>query len=288
MKAVLTSVHGGYEVLTYRDVPVPEVAPGEALIEVRAAGVNNTDINLRLGWYAASASDLAEPAGGSADEDSAPEGGWNRPPPFPLIQGADACGRVVEVAGDVDRGLVGRRALVRPCVRRRGFEALETRWMGSDFDGAFAQYVSVPAGEVFPVDCDWTDAELGSVPCAFGTAEAMLHRAGVAPADTVLIAGASGGVSSATVELAARRGAEVIAITSAGKREGVSALGAHRVLERSEDLVAALGERSNDVVVDNVAGPGFPAMLKLLKPGGRLVSSGAIAGPVVALDLREL
>jgi len=290
MKAVLTSGHGGYEVLSYRDVPVPEVAPGEALIEVRAAGVNNTDINLRLGWYAASASDLAEPAGGSAAKDSAPapEGGWNRPPPFPLIQGADACGRVVEVAGDVDRGLVGRRALVRPCVRHRGFEALDTRWMGSDFDGAFAQYVSVPASEVFPIECDWTDAELGSVPCAFGTAEAMLHRAGVARADTVLIAGASGGVGSATVQLARRRGAEVIAITSAGKQERVPALGAHRVLERSEDLVGALGERSIDVIVDNVAGPAFPAMLKLLKPGGRLVSSGAIAGPVVALDMREL
>lgn len=290
MKAVVTMGHGGYEVLRYRDVPLPEVAAGEALIEVRAAGVNNTDLNLRLGWYDASAMAFAGTPGRSDEGGSAHagEGGWNRPPPFPLIQGADACGRVVEVAGDVDGDLVGRRVLVRPCVREHGFDALDTLWMGSDFDGAFAQYVRVPASEVFPVDCDWTDAELGSVPCAFGTAEAMLHRAEVTQADTVLISGASGGVGSATVQLARRRGAEVIAVASADKQARVCELGAGRVLGRSWDVLAALGERSIDVVVDNVAGAGFPAMLKLLKPGGRLVSSGAIAGPVVELDMRDL
>ncbi len=160
--------------------------------------------------------------------------------------------------------------------------------MGSDFDGAFAQYVRVRASEAFPVTCDWSDAELGSVPCAFGTAEAMLHRAGVAAGEVVLVTGASGGVGSATVQLALRRGAEVVAVTSARKRSRVERLGAARVLERSADLPATLGERSVDVVVDNVAGEGFGSMLKVLRPGGRLVSSGAIAGPRVELDMRDL
>jgi len=290
MKAVVTTGHGGYGVLRFRDVPVPQVGAGEALIEVRAAGVNNTDINLRLGWYASSAEAVpgAMDSGDDGASASAGEGGWNRPPPFPLIQGADACGKVVEVADGVDGNLVGRRVLVRPCVREHGFDALDTLWMGSDFDGAFAQYVRVPASEVFPVECDWTDAELGSVPCACGTAEAMLHRAEVTPADVVLVTGASGGVGSATVQLAGRRGAEVIAVAGRGKRARVAELGAEKVLGRSSDLLAALGDRSVDVVVDNVAGAGFPTMLKLLKPGGRLVSSGAVAGPIVELDMRDL
>ena len=49
--------------------------------------------------------------------------------------------------------------------------------MASDFDGAFAQFVKVPAAEVFPVECDWSDAELATIPCAYGTAENMVHRA---------------------------------------------------------------------------------------------------------------
>lgn len=289
MRAVVTTGHGGTEVLQVRDVPVPGLGPGDALIEVRAAGVNNTDINLRLGWYASSVTTSTEDAAAAAAGTApAGEGGWNRPPPFPLIQGADACGRVVRVADDVSADLVGRRVLVRPCVREHGFEALETRWMGSDFDGAFAQYVRVPASEAFPVRCDWSDAELGSVPCAFGTAEAMLHRARVTAGELVLVTGASGGVGSATVQLARRRGAEVIAVTSASKRSRVEALGASRVLERSADLLETLGERSIDVAVDNVAGPAFPSVLKALKPGGRLVTSGAIAGARVDLDLRDL
>ena len=79
--------------------------------------------------------------------------------------------------------------------------------MASDFDGAFAQYVKVPASEVFPVDCGWSDAELATIPCADATAENMLHRARLTAWRAVLVTGASGGVGSATVQLARRRGA---------------------------------------------------------------------------------
>ncbi len=160
--------------------------------------------------------------------------------------------------------------------------------MGSNFDGAFAQYVKVPASEVFPVACDWPDAALATIPCAYGTSENMLHRAGVKAGDTVLATGASGGVGSATVQLAKRRGARVIAVTSAAKMDQVAALGADQVLDRGGDLLDRLGEEAVDVVVDNVAGDGFPTMLKALKRGGRLVSSGAIAGPIVDLDMRDM
>lgn len=291
MAAVVTTGVGGYDKLVYRRVPVPELRSGEVLVRVLAAGVNNTEINTRLGWYSASVSEgtVAEAAQAEAAQAEAAgreDGGWNAPTPFPLIQGTDCCGSVAEVYQGEDASLVGKRGLVRSCMRPAGFGSMENIWMASDFDGAFAQYVAVPAGEFFPVRCSWTDAELGSLPCAYGTAENMLGRARVGEGTRVIVAGASGGVGSAAVQLAKRRGAWVAAIAGAGKLETVSALGADRVLARGEDLVRSLGEESVDVVVDNVGGTGFPAMLRLLRRGGVYVSSGAIGGPLVQLDLR--
>ncbi|WP_372742673.1 zinc-binding dehydrogenase [Neptunomonas sp.] len=118
--------------------------------------------------------------------------------------------------------------------------------------------------------------------------ENMIHRADVKSGETVLVVGASGGVGSASVQLSKRRGAKVIAIAGEAKHEKVSQVGADILLGRSANLVEVLGEQSVDVVIDNVGGSNFPCMLKLLKRGGRLVSSGAIAGPVVALDMRDM
>jgi NADPH:quinone reductase-like Zn-dependent oxidoreductase len=216
------------------------------------------------------------------------DGGWDAPTPFPFIQGTDCCGRVVEVGPGGDTGLRGRRVLVRPCMRPRGFSSLDNVWMGSDFDGAFAQYVRVPASEVFGVESALSDAELGAIPCAYGTAENMVRRAGVCAGQHVVVTGASGGVGSAAVQLARLRGAEVTAVAGAGKAEQVLALGAARVVDRGADMVDVLGERSVDAVVDNVSGPGLNDLLSTLRRGGSYVSSGAIAGPVVGFDKRTL
>jgi len=288
MKAVVTTGNGGYDKLAYREVPIPALEAGEVLLQVLAAGVNNTEINTRVGWYSSTVSSGTEDAA-CAEEKTATEktdGGWNEATPFPFIQGTDCCGRVVAVAPGGDGSTIGARALVRSCMRPFGFESMENIWMGSDFDGAFAQFVKVPAGEVFAVDCDWSDAELGTIPCAYGTAENMVHRAGVREGQHVLVAGASGGVGSAVVQLVKRRGASVTAIAGKAKMEKVQSIGPDRVIERNDDTVAILGENSVDVVFDNVAGPGFDRMLKVLKRGGMYVSSGAIAGPLVELDMR--
>jgi len=103
---------------------------------------------------------------------------------------------VVAVAPGGDARLIGQRVLVRPSIRPSGFGALDNLWMGSDFDGAFAQFVKVPASEVFAVHSDWSDAELATIPCAYGTAENMLHRANLRAGEQVVVAGASGGVGS--------------------------------------------------------------------------------------------
>jgi NADPH:quinone reductase-like Zn-dependent oxidoreductase len=286
MFAIVTTGNGGYEQLEPQQVPMPEPATDEVLIRVLAAGVNNTEINTRLGWYSSKVVDGTDAT--TVDQNTAPEeksdGGWNAATPFPLIQGTDCCGEVVTG----DPALLGRRVIVRACMRPHGFGSQENIWMASDFDGTFAQYVKVPASEAFAVDCDWSNAELATIPCAYGTAETMLGRARVRAGDWVLVTGASGGVGSAAVQLAKRRGASVVAIAGRAKMDQVRAIGADEVHERGADLVSALGESCVDVVIDNVAGVGFGQMLKLLKRGGRYASSGAIAGPVVSLDMRDM
>lgn len=288
MMAVVTTGNGGYDKLVYREVPVPELAPGEVLLQILAAGVNNTEINTRLGWYSSSITAGTEDAALATETapKSRADGGWNEPTPFPFIQGTDCCGRIVAVAPGGDQSRIGSRVLVRACMRPRGFSSMENAWMGSDFDGAFAQFVKVPASEAFAVECDWTDAELATIPCAYGTAENMMHRANVARGARVLVAGASGGVGSAAVQLAKRRGAEVIAIAGRAKIDRVRSIGADTGIDRNADLLAVLGAESVDIVVDNVAGSAFGAMLKVLKRGGKYVSSGAIGGPLVQLDMR--
>jgi NADPH:quinone reductase-like Zn-dependent oxidoreductase len=288
MKAVVTTGNGGYDRLDYRDVPVPVAEHGEVLVRVLAAGVNNTEINTRLGWYSSTVGAGTDETAIAAEHrpEQRSDGGWDEATPFPLIQGTDCCGIVEQTGPGVTTDIVGRRILVRSCMRPDGFHSMKTVWMGSDFDGAFAQYVKVPAGEAFPVDCDWSDAELGSIPCAYGTAENMLHRAAVGPIDHVLVTGASGGVGSAAVQLAKRRGASVTAICSESKADAVRAIGADRIVGRQQNLTAVLGSETIDVAVDNVGGASFGSVLGALRRGGRYVSSGAVAGPVVDLDMR--
>ncbi len=285
MMAVVTTGTGGYDKLEYKSVLVPVPGPGEVLLKVLAAGVNNTEINTRLGWYSASVTQGTDTTSKSGDR---PDGGWNKATPFPFIQGTDCCGQVVAVGPNGEQARIGQRVLVRPCMRTHGFDRMDCIWMGSDIDGAFAQFVKVPEQEVFSVNCDWSAAELATIPCAYGTAENMIHRAGVKKGMRVLVPGASGGVGSALLQLVKRRGAEAIAITSMDKRDAVAQIGADIVLTREDDPVSFVGKESVDVVIDNVAGEGFGKMLQVLVRGGRYVSSGAIAGPLVELDMRDM
>jgi NADPH:quinone reductase-like Zn-dependent oxidoreductase len=277
--------------LSYQDVPIPKPSADEVLVQVLAAGVNNTEINTRLGWYSAKVTEGTEAlSGNDVEQGSAAEnsdGGWNEETPFPFIQGTDCCGRVVAVGTNVDLQRLNERVLIRSCIRNEGWDSPENIWMASDFDGAFAQFVKIKASEVFAVECDWTDAELGTIPCAYGTAENMIHRANVKKGDQVLVAGASGGVGSAVVQLAKRRGANVTAIVSKDKFDDAKQLGADSIIDRNDDLLATVGDKSMDVVFDNVAGESFTQMIEVLKRGGRYASSGAIAGPLVNFDMRS-
>ena len=288
MKAVVTEGPGGPEQLNYKDVPVPKIGPKEVLVKVLAAGVNNTEINTRLGWYSAAVDSSTADVASAAVKEKHADGGWNKATPFPLIQGTDCCGEVVRTGQDIDRSLLGERVLIRPCEHPEGFGSPENIWMASDFNGAFAGFVKVRGSEVFPVHSSLSDAELASLPCAYGTSENMISRAGVKKGDRVLITGASGGIGTASLQLCRRRGAEVVAIAGRDKMARVQELGAATVIPRGESIRKTLGEKSVDVVIDNVGGKDFPELLKTLKAGGRYVTSGAIGGPKVSLDMRDL
>ena len=278
MRAMQLTGHGGFETLYYRDdVTVPEPHSGEVLVKVLAAGINNTDINTRVGWYSK----------GDGDAEDASWGGQALS--FPRIQGADICGEVAAVGEGADAGLIGKRVLVEPCLREARGQTLETPWyIGSECDGGFADYVTVAARHAYPIETSLSDAELASFPCSYSTAENMLTRAQVTENDTLLITGASGGVGSAAIQLAKARGARVIAVAGDKKQQSVLDAGADQALVRGASIEAALGENAVDVVIDLVGGGDWPELLTILRPFGRYAVSGAIAGPIVELDLRTL
>jgi NADPH:quinone reductase-like Zn-dependent oxidoreductase len=287
MQAVLLRGHGGLEQLEFRDdVPTPRPAPGEVLLRVGAAAINNTDINTRVGWYSKSVETATEAAMSAAD---ARDGGWSGNPfHFPRIQGIDACGTIVAVGEGVPAARIGERVLVDPVLRPADGSLTQVGYLGAERDGAFAQYMTVPSINAHCVTSKLTDVELATFPCAYGTAENLLTRAGVATGQAVLVTGASGGVGAAAVQLACLRGAQVIAVSSRAKLREVAALGASQVVDRDSHLVAALGRESIDVVIDVVGGTAFATLLDVLKRGGRYAVAGAIAGPIVTLDLRTL
>jgi NADPH:quinone reductase-like Zn-dependent oxidoreductase len=287
MRAVLLTGHGGYDKLDLRDdVPVPKPGAGQVLINVGAAGVNNTDINTRIGWYSKAVAEATEASAASGIA-GAEDDGWSGAAfQFPRIQGADACGRIVTVGSGVDAGRIGERVLIEPVFRAASVHGVQ--YFGSEVDGAFADYALAPAAHAHRIECDLTDAELASFPCAYSAAENMLSRIALCPGQRVLITGASGGVGSAAVQLAKRRGAEVVAMAGDDKAEAVRALGAAHVIPRDADLEALFGQEHFDAAVDVVGGAQFASILNCLKRGGRYGVAGAISGPVVDLDLRTL
>lgn len=291
MTAVLLTGHGGLDKLEYRtDVPVPEPRPDEVLINVAAAGINNTDINTRIGWYSKSVSgDTNSAAAADASKADDDDASWSGVPlAFPRIQGGDVYGEIVAVGSAVDSGRIGEKVIVRNFMRhyvdRRPYEC----WTyGSDCDGGFAQFAIAPSSESYAVHSDLSAVELGSFSIAYSTAEGMLHRAGVG-AEKIVITGASGGVGLAAVKLAKLRGADVTAVCSESKSDVVLEAGADRVIARDADLVQGIGAKAIDVVIDVVGGEGVAQLLSLLRRGGRYAIAGAIGGPLAELDLRTI
>ncbi|MEQ9326648.1 MAG: alcohol dehydrogenase family protein [Rhodospirillales bacterium] len=287
MKGMVLTAHGGPECLQWReDLPVPAPRAGEVLVRVGAASVNNTDINTRIGWYSKSVRNATSTGASDGVSEGGPqESAWSGATiAFPRIQGADCCGRIVAVGDDVPGKRIGERVLVRALqIADSADGAPATVTLGSELDGAFAEYARVRNGDAIAIRSSLTDLELASFPCAFSTAEGMIQRAGI-DGGHVLVTGASGGVGSAAIQLAKRRGAHVTAVSTAAKAAMLMEIGADRVLDRDDPLP----QKSFDTVIDLVGGPAWPRLLESIRIGGAYAVAGAIAGPIVELDLRTL
>jgi NADPH:quinone reductase-like Zn-dependent oxidoreductase len=279
VKAAAFYEYGPAEAMQYADIPDPVIGPGDVLVRVLACGVNHSDLDSRAGTSR-----------------------W--PFELPMVLGAEFTGTVVDVgdrAGPIQPGdLVtalqqyscGRCA---PCAKWRPdlCEAFEifgtTRW------GGYGELVCVPAKVVVPLDPADDPLAVAAGQCVVSTAWHMVNRlALVRPGDLVLVPSASGGVASALVQCAKVAGATVIAtVGAAAKARRVSSLGADMVLVRGEgdmaaDLMRATGGCRFDAVLDTVGGELFGAHLSVLREEGTLVTCGAHAGEVVALDLIPL
>ena len=288
MHAMVTMGHGDLDQMVWHeDWPRPDPAPGDVLLKVLACGLNNTDVNTRSGWYSKTVQSGTTGAALDADEGDATWGG--AAVSFPRIQGADVCGEIVAVGEGVSDSRIGERVITDNWLRDPAdpLNKSKTGYFGSERDGGFAEFTTIPAANTVAVNSDYSDAELATFSCSYSTAEGMLTRANVVAGDVVLVPGASGGVGGALVQLAKRRGARVIALASEAKHAEVAALGADRILSRApKSLKNELECEAVTVVADVVGGSEWPRWIDVLERGGRYTCSGAIAGPMVDFDLR--
>lgn len=285
MAAIQLIGHGGLDKLIYNEnTPVPTPAPGEVLIEITACGMNNTDVWVREGAY-------------GTEEDAGAVSTWRRQEPtlrFPRVQGTDIVGTIVAVGDGVDKARIGQRVMVDFSIYNRDDDSLaDIDYIGHGRDGGYAEYVTVPVENAHYVNTDLSDIELATFCCAYLTGEQMLERAGLRAGERVLVTGASGGVGSGIVQLARARGAIPYALVGAGKERALLDIGAEAVITRgTNDLVAAVNDATGgepiDVVADLVGGSIFNDLLRILRAEGRYTTAGAIAGPIVQLDLRTM
>ncbi len=276
MRAAIFHEHGGPELVRVEDVETPEPGPGEVRVRVEAAGMNHLDLWVRRGLPVETT--------------------------MPHIGGSDVVGVVDSVGVGVDGALAGQRFVVNPSLWcgqcewcRRGEESLcvHYRILGEHTQGGFAEYVVVPARNLLPLPESYDAARAAAAPLVFLTAwRGLISRARLRPGETVLITGASGGVSTAAIQIARLAGARVHAVTSTPFVDRVRALGADVVYDRNEvdfskQVWMDTGKRGVDVVLDSVGQETFTQCVRALAKGGRLVLYGATTGPKAELDIRQ-
>jgi NADPH:quinone reductase-like Zn-dependent oxidoreductase len=281
MRALCLTATGGAGHLAVLTLPSPVLRdPGDARIAVRAAALNHLDL-----WVAKAAPGVPQPS-------------------LPHVVGTDAAGVVLEVGADVTHLRPGDRVLLNPglgcghCAACQGDEEIfcrEFSVIGEHRPGTAAEELVVPGRNLLPLDGDWTWPAAAAFTLSTLTAWRMLTtRARLARDEQVAIWGIGGGVALAALQIAHRLGARAMVTSSSdAKLERARALGADFGINytATPDVAAAVKRhfgRGADVVVDSVGGSVWPHSLRALRPGGRLVTCGATAGPMVELDLRRL
>ncbi|MCC5892651.1 zinc-binding dehydrogenase [Exiguobacterium sp.] len=281
MKAVQVTGYGDVDQLQVVDLLPPSPKQDEVLVRVKACGINNTEIWMREGAY-------------GTDEES----GW-RPEgvQFPRIPGSDITGEVVEVGSGMDDSMIGRRVVLFPFTSsgQDGEEHIadDMSFIGSEYDGGYAEYVAWPAALCYDMPLDsFVDSAAFSVSGL--TAWHMNEQIDIQPGQTIVVTGASGGVGSLNVQIAANvHGANVYAIVGDLKEaDKLKALGASRVFSyRSETLADEILEANGgpvDAVLDVVGDALFKTSFEILKNGGKFCISGSAGGQTTHLDFRTL
>jgi len=270
MKAVAFYEHGGTDVLQSVELPVPDVGRNDVLVRVRAVALNHLDLFVRRGLPSLHLS-------------------------MPHILGSDIAGEVAAVGEEVTGWQTGDRVILNPtlscgtcalCLRGEDNYCRRFEVIGEHVHGGYAQYIAVPARNVYPLPRDLSFPDAAAIPLVYATAWRMIvTQARVRPGEVVLILGIGGGVSSAALQVAYAMGAEVwVTSGSDEKLEKARDLGATQTFNyRQEDWGAAVWERSGkrgvDVVLDNVGEATWSSSLRTLRTGGRLVTCGATTGP---------
>lgn len=277
MKAVYFQQHGGLDVLEYGEIPTPSPKAGEVRVRLTAAALNRVDLWVREGWPGLKLS-------------------------LPHIPGADGAGWIEAVGEGVTTVSEGMAVVVNPnigcgrcpeCLAGQDNRCRHWHLLGETIAGTYAEYVVVPERNVIPLPESFSMVEAAAAALVFQTAwHSLITRGQLKAGESVLIVGASGGVNTASIQIAKFAGATVFVVGSnAEKLQLAKSLGADFLIDRSQEenwakVVYQLTDRQGvDVVVDNV-GTTFPMSFRAAKKGGRILTVGNTGGPVFEIDNR--
>ena len=278
MRAVLLPAHGPAENLTYTtDYPIPEPQAGEVRVRVYAASLNRLDIWVRNGWPGLKL-------------------------PMPHIPGADASGKIDKIGSGVTGWTIGDRVAIDPtiscgrcefCLAGKQNLCPFGGILGEDSSGTFAEYIVIPARNLLRMPDYISYATAAAASLVYLTAwHSLITRADLRPGQSVLIVGASGGVNSASIQIAKYAGAKVYVVGSnAQKLDEAKQLGADHLIDRSQmdwgkAIYSLTGKQGVDVVVDNVGQETLPISMRAAKRGGKILIVGNTSGPISQLDVR--
>ncbi|MGK6349865.1 zinc-binding dehydrogenase [Parapedobacter sp. DT-150] len=268
MKAIV--LEGIKQQLVMKEVPLPELATGEALVRIKAAALNRRDWWIQQGQYAGLK--------------------------FPIILGSDGAGIVDRVGESTSREWVGKEVIINPSINWGNRQAVQQQAfhiLGLPQDGTFAAYVRVPVANLYEKPRHLSFEEAAALPLGGITAyRALFSRAALQPGEQVLVAGIGGGVATFVLQFAVHAGAEVyVTSSSQSKIEQAVALGATGgVLYTDDNWAQQLTERAAgfDVIIDSALGEGFVHYPDLANPGGRIVFFGGTAGNLPPLNGRKI
>lgn len=277
MRAITFHTHGGPEVLQLSDLPEPTPAPGEVLVRLRAAALNRLDLFVRQGWPGLKLE-------------------------MPHVPGADGAGEIAALGEGVSNLQIGDPVVINSnlgcgqcefCLA--GQDNLCRNWhlLGETLPGTYAEYRALPARQVYRLPPGFNFHVAAASALVFQTAwHSLITRGGLRPGETVLIVGASGGVNTASIQIAKFAGAKVIVVGSEAKKLSLAeSLGADILIDRSKEedwskaVFQATHRRGVDVVVDNV-GTTFPLSFRAARKGGRILTVGNTGGPRFEIDNR--